>query len=73
MTITPTQITTAIQRAAAIGDAIKSLGEVPAGHLYAGVMAHMTLGEFDAIIAVLKKADLISESNHLIKWIGPDK
>lgn len=54
----------------AVGDAIKSLGEVPSGHLYAQVMNHLSLEEYTRVIDILKGAKLVEETPaHLLKWI----
>lgn len=54
-----------------IADAIKELGSVPSGHLYAQVMAHMNLQTYQVIIDTLKGAKLVTVKNHLIEWVGP--
>lgn len=60
--------------AVALTEVIKVLKEVPSGHLYAGVMSHMSLSEFEGIVFSLVKAKLITYSNgHLITWIGGDQ
>lgn len=59
-----------IQSAAAIGEAIKDLGQVPAGHLYASVMAYMSLAQFNAIVRALRNAGLVKEEHHLLTWVG---
>lgn len=53
--------------------AIRDAKEVPAGHLYAALMAHdvTTLSEFEGILQILKNAKLIKESGFLLTWIGP--
>lgn len=57
----------------AISEAIRELGQVPAGELYAVMMAKgMTLAQFEAIIGQLEGAKLVRrESSHLLTWIGP--
>jgi hypothetical protein len=51
-------------------DAIKELGSVPNGYLYANVSAYMNLREYDRIIAALKDNGLIKEENHVLTYIG---
>lgn len=58
---------------AAVADAIRDLGSVPSGQLYARVMAHMSIGTYLSIIDILKRAKLVSDTNHLLTWIGPAK
>ena len=52
----------------AVADTIKELGSVPSGHLYAQLMGHLTLDQYNQIIGVLKNTGLVSESNHLLTW-----
>jgi hypothetical protein len=72
----PTTPTTAAQAKAAIGiltavaDTIRELKEVPSGHLYARVMGHLSLAQYEQVIGVLKGAGLIRVENHLISWVG---
>lgn len=69
--ITPESVTAGVKLAMAVGDAIRDLGEVPAGHLYARVMGYMSLRSFDALIDILVKAGLVRRSSHLLIWVGP--
>jgi hypothetical protein len=56
----------------AVADAIRELGEVPSGHLYASLMSKLTLEQYEQVIGVLKSTGLIAESNaHLLTWLGP--
>ena len=54
----------------AVADAIRELGEVPSGHLYAHLMTKLSLDPYEQVIATLKQAGLITESNHLLSWVG---
>lgn len=61
---------------AAIGDCLRSLGEVPAGEFYARLMAmqgfsHLTADKFNGIIDVFVKVKLVDRTNHLLTWVGP--
>lgn len=75
----PQRIPSEVERRAAlaiilaVSEAIRELGEVPAGELYALMMAKgMTLAQFEAIIGQLEGAKLVRrESSHLLRWIGP--
>lgn len=53
-----------------LADAIRDLGEVPSGHLYARVSDFLSLDNYNAAISFLKQAKLISESNNLLTWKG---
>ena len=71
MTIQKTRQQEAIfQTIKAVAEAIKDLGTVPSGHLYARIMHVMSLDEYNQIIAVLKQEGLIEESHYELKWIG---
>lgn len=54
----------------AVAEAIKALGEVPSGHLYARLMQHMTLEQYESIISVLIDQGRIARTNHLLIWIA---
>jgi len=55
----------------AIGEAIRDLGTVPSGHLYAAVMGHMSLSTYQAILGDLEDRGRIKQDrSHLIRWIG---
>lgn len=62
-----------IQVIRSIADTIRDLGQVPSGELYARLMGIMTLEQYERVIALLKSAGVVSESNHLLTWIGPVK
>ncbi len=64
----------AIAIVAAVAVAIRDLGSVPAGHLYATVMGQMTLAEFEQVIAYIIESDLATrDASHLLTWTGPAK
>ena len=57
---------------AAVGAAIKELGSVPSGHLYARLMGQMSLETYETIISNIVANGLIRrDSNHLLVWTGP--
>ena len=66
--ITQAEVSAAISSIKALADAIKDLGEVPAGHLYAGVMGVMSLVNFDKAIGILVRGGIITRSGDLLKW-----
>lgn len=70
MSVTKEQVSAAIRITQAVAEAIRELKEVPSGQLYARLMSVLSLSQYNQIIDVLKKAGVISESNHLLKWIG---
>jgi hypothetical protein len=64
------QATTAIRIVSALAEAIRDLGQVPAGHLYASVMGTFNLDQYNQAIGVLIKAKLVEDRHHLLLWIG---
>lgn len=60
-----------VEIVASLGVAIKSLGQVPSGELYARVMGHLSLEQYNLFIGALKQQDLVSEKSHLLTWTGP--
>ena len=66
---TPNDVKAALGILRAVADAIRELGEVPSGHLYAHLMSKLSLEQYEQVIGVLKQAGLITESNHLLTWV----
>lgn len=54
----------------AVGEAIKELGSVPSGHLYARLMGNMSLETYNKVIALLVKTGAVKDENHLLTWVG---
>ena len=55
----------------AVAEAIRELGEVPSGHLYANLMGQLSLEQYEHILGILKGAGLVRQSNaHLLTWVG---
>ena len=65
------QMIGAIQATAAIAETIRELGSIPSGHLYAQLLGRMSHETYASIIALLKRAELVSESGNVLRWIGP--
>ena len=59
-----------IRIVAAIAEAIRDLGSVPSGHLYARVMGILSLDQYNQVIGILKKQGLVTESHYELTWIG---
>lgn len=57
----------------AVSEAIRDLGSVPSGHLYARLISYMQLPTYNALIDSLKRQGLVSEKAHLLTWVGPPK
>ena len=71
MPVTKEEVRAALETVRAVGDAIRELGEVPSGHLYAQLSSVMSLDEYNTLIDCLKRADVVRESNHLLQWVEP--
>jgi hypothetical protein len=54
----------------AVGEAIKDLGSVPNGHLYARLMGQMNLETYNKVIALLVKVGAVKNENNLLTWVG---
>lgn len=55
-----------------IAETVRELGEVPSGHLYAGLMGKVSYYEYERCLGILIHAGLISRSgHHLLTWAGP--
>ena len=68
--MTEQEIKAGIETVKATAEAIRDLGTVPSGHLYARVMGVLSLDQYNQIIGLLKKHGLIEESYHELKWIA---
>lgn len=68
--ITKSDVETALQIVRVVADAIRELGSVPSGHLYARVCGHFSLAQYQSILDTLVRAQLIKVENHLITWTG---
>ncbi len=61
-----------VRALAALAEAIRDLGSIPAGHLYAHTCGAWSLDTFQALLGVLKRAGLVSEDGfHVLTWTGP--
>ena len=71
-TPTPKQVSAAFAIVAAVSEAIRELGTVPSGELYAQLCGKMDIHGYNKIVATLVNAGLVQESSsHELKWIGP--
>jgi hypothetical protein len=67
------QVRAAIEVTRAVADCIRELRQVPAGHLYARLMGHLSVEQFEQIISVLVYANLVRRHpSHLLEWIGQE-
>lgn len=54
-----------------VAEAIRELGSVPSGHLYARVMGYLSLDAYTRIVETLKRTGLVEEHGHLLTWVEP--
>ena len=71
-TVTNDQIKAGLMILKAFADAIRELGEVPAGALYAtAAMQRMDLTAFEKMIDTLVGTGLVARrANHMLVWVG---
>jgi hypothetical protein len=73
MTPTHDQVRAAIEVTRAVADCIRELRQVPSGHLYARLMGHLSIEQFEQIISTLVHANLVRRHpSHLLEWIGSE-
>lgn len=53
-----------------IAEAIRKAHKIPSGHLYAMLIPHLTLDQYNMVINALKKMKLVEEKYHELTWIG---
>ena len=57
----------------AVSEAIRQAGSIASGTIYAACCGSMTLGDYQAILKVLKNAGLVKENGfNLLTWTGPN-
>lgn len=71
MTMTATDIQSALKIMVAVTEAIHEADSIPSGVLYSNLMGQMSLGTYESMICQIVRTGLISESNHLLTWEGP--
>lgn len=55
----------------AVAEAIRALGSIPSGHLYARLMgSNMSFETYTQVIATLVRAKLITNQNNVITWVA---
>lgn len=72
MTANKDELKAGVAMIAAVAEAIRELGSVPSGHLYARLQGKVTLEGYNKLIDILKNAKMVEEKNHLLTWIGPE-
>jgi hypothetical protein len=66
-----TQQEAALNTIQAVAEAIRSLGSVPSGELYAHVMGQLSFTHYTNVIDILKRTGLVVEKSHLLTWVEP--
>lgn len=69
--MTSEQVHAGMKTVIAVAEAIRELGRVPSGHLYAQLMGELSLDAYERIIAILVKQGLVqrTEMQELV-WVG---
>lgn len=70
MRVTAQEVQAVIETVKAVNDAIKELGTIPSGLLYAHLMGVMDIHTYNRIIELLQRAGTIKVRNHLITYCG---
>ena len=55
----------------AISETIRARREIPSGELYALVCGRTDLDGYQRMLGILKRNELVSETAHVLRWIGP--
>jgi hypothetical protein len=66
------QIKAALSLIIAVGAIIRENKNIPNGVLYSLVMGYISLENYNRIIQTLKENKLITESNHVLTWVGSE-
>ena len=67
------EVLAAIKIVQALAEAIRDVGSIPSGQLYAHVMQHISIQVYEGSIRTLEGAGLITKKGNLLMWIGPAK
>ncbi len=70
-TPTTAELNAALLATLAVAEAIRAVGSVPSGTIYATIMSRVSLDGFQSMIHQLKNAGLVSEAGHMLTWTGP--
>jgi hypothetical protein len=61
----------AVEIMKAVAGAIKDLGTIPSGHLYAQLMGKMSFDSYEKMLGALQRMGIISvDGNHLVTYVG---
>lgn len=65
--------TALVETLKALYEAILASGGIPSGHLYARLMGHMTLDQYNTLIGLLKTYGMVTESGYFLTAIPAEK
>ncbi len=68
---TKQQVASAMHVTLAAAEAIRTVGRIPSGHLYALLTGKVDISGYQALIRTLKNSGLVKEVAHELIWIGP--
>lgn len=68
--VSENEIRATVETIRAIADCIRDAGSIPSGNLYALVMGHLSLSQFQSIIGILERSGLVRQSGHVLHWAG---
>jgi hypothetical protein len=72
-TPTRSQARAALSVLLTLTEAIRQLGSIPSGTLYAHVAGHMDLQTYNSLLARIKGSGLVEESQDgMLTWVGPE-
>ena len=71
MAVTTQRVEAGLQVVRAMAEAIRDLGSVPSGHLYARLMGRMDLQSYEGLIGILVRSGLVTQdASHVLHWVG---
>lgn len=72
--VTSAQVAATLDAARALGDAVRDLGSVPEGVLYANLCGALSLRSFQVLVDALIRAGVVARRpGPILVWIGPPK
>ena len=67
---TTTKVAAVIGVLEALASAIRDLGRVPSGHLYAQVLGHMSLQTYESMVQLLVESGVVGRDGDVLVWKG---
>lgn len=56
----------------AVTEAIREAREIPAGTLYAVLMAKLDYQAFEKVVAIITGSGLVEKRGDVLRWVGPE-